>query len=188
MSRRALPLPHVTVLTLSLAAGACDPVPTFGPPDPPAPGLIVAERKVTTTADGAMAKLVDGDVIVTFPPAALPVGTTVTVRVLTDLHETLDGVEPANVWQWWGRPAAVQIGSEPLPFAGTVAIELHRVTSNFEPAVVKMLFAEADAPTWTRRGPATYSAHDYQAVMTADRAGLWTLIFDAPGGRDAGSD
>jgi hypothetical protein len=168
---------------VSLVA-ACEPEPHFATPEPPVPGLIVTEESLVTTGSDQQLKLLYGADIegeggyrirVSVPGDAYPVGTRVTVRVLSQLASDLGRGVYLSALNG-SAISALQI----LPAGRDPARPLHIEMVEF------LMSSQTHLLVHAREGDEVWSvvsSLDMRAKpvsFDATQAGLWTTVSNLP--------
>lgn len=174
------------LLLLALAAGACDPTPTFPTPEPPLVGTVLRERELFVSATESFELAIFVGVTrsqVTVPAGAAAPGTRVVLRFVRD-----------------AQPAALPAGYEDLAFVTLQVLPVnlqlampltYAVKASLRAGTVADVMSASEQDlAWTRHGPAAPGDSTYGAptavIGAIDGPHLWKLAWrTVPAGSDA---
>jgi len=173
-------------MALAFAASlfACDPTPNFRTPEPPVAGKILAEESVVTTGvDQQITLLYDQSsgqyrIRVLVPARAYPVGTRVTIRLVSDLGPLNDVGYVMNdvVGQTVGSFTALQVLPAGLIPAVALRAELSLVGYVGSDKPIDLLHAYEGDQGWTTATQVDCSGKT--VAFDLNRPGLWAMAPD----------
>jgi hypothetical protein len=155
-----------------LAVGACDPTPSYPPPEQPLVGTVSFEQEITMGAGPTEISTVQATVDI--DPGTIPVGDHLLVRLLRGVTKATPSGS-GNVWMIGAEPAAVQL----LPATATFAKPVHLRLPFFptQTGAVDVLHADEAATSWSWVAQATLpspGSGSFTAELTEPH--LWTLV------------
>jgi hypothetical protein len=163
---------RAALVAVVAAAPACDPTPSYPPPEQPLVGTVSFEQEITMGAGPVEVSTVQATVDI--DPGTIPVGDRLLVRLLRGVTKATPSGS-GNTWMIGAEPAAVQL----LPATATFAKPIHLRLPFFptKTGAVDVLHADEAATSWSWVAQAALQSPgsgSFTAEMTEPH--LWTLV------------
>jgi hypothetical protein len=178
---------------MALALAACEPSPSYPPAEQPLVGRIVEEQSKIVDASWRQFQLDSiqgwGNIHIDLPEGAYPVGTLVTVRLVTDLKMQSDTPLALDGLVYYRRAAFEAIQLLPSDRAPAVAMSVG-IDGDGRTGPYELLHAREGDLAWTLVGTIQKTT-PITLVFDIDASGLWSLgqmPAGAEGAPDGGRD